>query len=382
MVLEIHLLIIEVILMFRGNLVDLPTKISLNYYWCSGFMIRRFLIVQVISGIILSFCYVSYSSQCFSVTINLILDDFYTWIVRYVHIWGVTFIFLLFFIHMGRALYYSSYRKLGVWKVGFILYILMMVEAFLGYVLPWHQMSYWAATVLSSIIKSIPFVGCELYKFVVGHYYISGAAISRVYSAHVCLAFVILGLSVVHLFYLHLGGSKKPLYVANGYSDVVAFHSYYTVKDAYLLVIMLLVFLVMLLVSPNCILDVERFIEANRMVTPVSIKPEWYFLAFYAMLRSIESKIGGLIFVLVFLFVLWLPTVNVSCPYCVVRQYLFWFIVSFFIVLRYLGACHPEFPYAGIRKVVGLALILFVSLFKVLWAVPSLESGNMHVVSE
>nr|AYH51352.1 cytochrome b [Alaria americana] len=359
----------------RSNVMDLPTNLSLSYFWCSGFMISSFLMVQVISGVILSLMYVADSFLSFGCVLDLTMESLFVWFVRYFHIWGVTFIFLLFLAHMGRALYYSSYSKLGVWNVGFVLYLLMMVEAFLGYMLPWHQMSYWAATVLTSIISSIPYFGPSIYKFVVGGFSVTNVTLVRVFSAHVCLAFVMLGFSVIHLFYLHKSGSNNPLFVSNGYSDVVFFHSYFTTKDGYLLVFLLLVCCSFLLYSPDGVLDVESYIEADPLVTPVSMKPEWYFLAFYAMLRSVESKVGGLVLVLLFLLVLWLPTVNSPSPYSVARQFLFWFMVVLFILLSYLGACHPEFPFVIMSKVASLLMVFSVLMYKSLWAVSSNTSG-------
>nr|YP_009681602.1 cytochrome b [Tracheophilus cymbius]QDP13009.1 cytochrome b [Tracheophilus cymbius] len=356
--------------LFRNNVVDLPTNVSLSYFWCGGFMISAFLFVQIVSGVVLSLLYVADSCLSFGCVLDFTSESLFVWFVRYFHIWGVTFIFVLFFVHMGRSLYYSSYSKLGVWNVGFILYLLMMVEAFLGYILPWHQMSYWAATVLTSVLNSIPLVGGVLYKFVVGGFSVTNVTLVRVFSAHVCLAFVILGFSVIHLFYLHKSGSNNPLFVPGGYSDVVLFHSFFTFKDGFVLLCLLFVCGAFLLVSPDFVLDVESYIEADAMVTPVSIKPEWYFLAFYAMLRSVESKVGGLILVLVFLFVLWLPTLNESCSYSVCRQYVFWTSFCLFILLSYLGACHPEFPYVMISKVASFGIVFLLVLFKVLWVVP------------
>lgn len=184
-------------------------------------------------------------------------------------------------------------------------------------------MSYWAATVLTSVLGSIPFVGSALYSFVVGGFSVTNATLVRVFSAHVCLAFIIVGLSVIHLFYLHKHGSNNPLFVPGGYRDVVLFHRYFTKKDGFVLMVLLFLGCLFLLVCPDLVLDVERYIQADPMVTPVSIKPEWYFLAFYAMLRSIESKVGGLVLVVVFLFVLWVPTLNKSCAYSVGRQLIF-----------------------------------------------------------
>nr|YP_009262358.1 cytochrome b [Fasciolopsis buski]ANI86934.1 cytochrome b [Fasciolopsis buski] len=354
----------------RGNLVDLPTNISLSYFWCGGFMISSFLVLQIVSGVILSFLYVADSSMSFGCVLDFTSESFFLWLVRYMHVWGVTFIFLLFFIHMGRALYYSSYTKLGVWNVGFVLYLIMMVEAFLGYILPWHQMSYWAATVLTSVLNSVPVVGGVLYKFVVGGFSVSNVTLVRVFSAHVCLAFVIVGLSVIHLFYLHKSGSNNPLFVSGGYSDIVLFHPLFTNKDGFVLVCLLFLCCLLMLLCPDMVLDVESYIHADPMVTPVSIKPEWYFLAFYAMLRSIESKVGGLVLVVVFLFILWLPSFNSSCSYSVIRQIVFWFGVSLFFLLSYLGACHPEFPFVLISKVSSIGIVFLLGLFKGLWVVP------------
>nr|AMB20936.1 cytochrome b [Echinostoma paraensei] len=354
----------------RSNVVDLPTNLSLSYFWCGGFMISSFLIIQVVSGVILSFLYVADSFLSFGCVVDFTSEGLFIWLVRYFHIWGVTFIFLLFLVHMGRALYYSSYSKLGVWNVGFILYLMMMAEAFLGYILPWHQMSYWAATVLTSILNSIPLVGSYLYKFVVGGFSVTNVTLVRVFSAHVCLAFVILGLSVVHLFYLHKSGSNNPLFVSEGYGDVVLFHSFFTNKDGFVLMLLLFVASGLLLYCPDLVLDVESYIQADPLVTPVSIKPEWYFLAFYAMLRSIESKVGGLVLVLAFLFILWLPTLNKSCSYSIGRQLIFWFGVSNFILLSYLGACHPEVPFIMISKYSSLSIVFLLLVFKGLWVVP------------
>nr|ATY46008.1 cytochrome b [Opisthorchis sp. BD-2013]ATY46009.1 cytochrome b [Opisthorchis sp. BD-2013]ATY46010.1 cytochrome b [Opisthorchis sp. BD-2013]ATY46011.1 cytochrome b [Opisthorchis sp. BD-2013]ATY46012.1 cytochrome b [Opisthorchis sp. BD-2013] len=353
-----------------ANVVDLPTNVSLNYFWCGGFMISVFLVLQVVSGIILSLLYVADVGMSFGHVLGFVGEGLFIWFVRYLHIWGVTFIFILFLFHMGRSFYYSSYSKLGVWNVGFVLYILMMIEAFLGYILPWHQMSYWAATVLTSILQSVPVVGASLYSFIVGGFGVTNVTLVRVFSAHICLAFVILGFSVVHIFYLHKSGSNNPLSVSGGYSDVVLFHSYFTLKDGLVFVFLVFVLSLFMLVSPDLVLDVESYIQADPLVTPVSIKPEWYFLAFYAMLRCVESKVGGLILVLVFLFLMWLPSFNGSCVYSVLRQFIFWAACSVYFLLSYLGSCHPEFPFVFISKVSSVLIVLFLMLFKGLWLVP------------
>nr|YP_010372298.1 cytochrome b [Capsala martinieri]UOX29718.1 cytochrome b [Capsala martinieri] len=352
----------------RNNVLDLPTNASLSYYWCSGFMISGFLIVQIASGIILSLLYVADVNLSFPCVMELTNDSMFSWFVRYVHIWGVSFIFVVFCVHMGRALYYSSYTKVPVWNIGFILYLLMMVEAFLGYILPWHQMSYWAATVLTSVVQSVPLVGPKLYNFIVGGFSVTNVTLMRVFAAHVILAFVIIGLSGLHLFYLHKVGSNNPLFAPSGYTDVVHFHSYYTNKDFYCLMVMYGLCLFLIFYNPDMVLDAEAYLHADPLVTPASIKPEWYFLVYYAMLRSINSKIGGLVLVIIFLLVLWLPTNNYACCYHVSRQVLFWTIITNVILLSYLGACHPEPPYVFISQFSSILSVLCLFLYKFGWS--------------
>nr|YP_010286125.1 cytochrome b [Mesocestoides sp. RKZ08]UKS07963.1 cytochrome b [Mesocestoides sp. RKZ08] len=351
----------------RNNLIDLPTNYSLNYYWCSGFMISVFMVFQVFTGVILSFLYVADSALSFCCVMDFTSDSFFTWCVRYWHIWGVTVLFILLFIHMGRALYYSSYSKVGAWNVGFILYLLTMAEAFMGYILPWHQMSYWAATVLTSIVQSLPVVGHILYSYMVGGFSVTNVTLVRVFSVHVCLGFVILGLIFIHLFYLHRTGSSNPLFISTGYGDVIYFHSYYTIKDFMCLIIVFFFIVFCLFYFPEYVLDVESYLEADSLNTPVTIKPEWYFLIFYAILRCIDSKLGGLILIFVLLFLLWVPTYNFSCSYCLSRQLIFWLIVSLFLSLTYLGSCHPEYPYLLICKIFSIMLVVFMFMFKLLW---------------
>nr|QXU59658.1 cytochrome b [Cephalochlamys namaquensis] len=352
----------------RNNLVDLPTNYSLSYYWCSGFMISAFMVFQILTGVVLSFLYVADTNLSFRCVMDLTNDSFFTWCLRYWHIWGVTFLFILFFVHMGRALYYSSYSKKGVWNIGFILYLLTMAEAFLGYILPWHQMSYWAATVLTAIVESLPLFGPVLYKYVVGGFSVTNVTLVRVFSAHVCLGFVILGLMVIHLFYLHLSGSNNPLFSSFGYGDVVYFHSYFTIKDFFCIIVSCLLLVLCLWGVPDLVVDTEGYLEVDSLTTPVSIKPEWYFLVYYAMLRSVESKVGGLVLVVALLFFLWVPTFNNSSSYFVSRQLVFWLLVSLFISLTYLGACHPEYPYLIVCRCFSFSIVACMFIFKLFWS--------------
>lgn len=359
----------------RRNLIDLPTNYSLNYYWCRGFMLSMFMLIQVITGVVLSFLYVADYTNRFFIVMNLSNDSFFTWCVRYLHIWGVSVLFILLFIHMGRALYYSRYTKRGVWNVGFILYLLMMGEAFTGYILPWHQMSYWAATVLTSIVESLPVVGITIYSYIVGGFSVRGVTLVRVFSVHVCLGFVILGLIVIHLYYLHKSGTNNPLCIVS-FSDVVYFHSYFTIKDFMCFLWCLLVVVFVVFYVPDVLVDIEGYLEANRMSTPVRIKPEWYFLMFFSMLRCIESKLGGMLLIISFLFFMWVPTYKVSSSYFFIRQLIFWSIVRLFFCLTYMGGCHPEYPYLFVCRRFSLLIVALMFIFKLLWSV-DLEHDNL-----
>nr|BAP10827.1 cytochrome b [Taenia sp. MPM<JPN>:20922] len=351
--------------LFRRNLIDLPINYSLNYYWSSGFVLSMFMIMQVLTGVVLSFLYVADYLYSFFMVMNLSNDSFFTWCLRYWHMVGVNILFILLFVHMARAIYYSSYSKKGVWNVGFILYLLVMGEAFTGYILPWHQMSYWAATVLTSIVDSLPIFGSVVYKYVVGGFSVSGVTLIRVLSVHICLGFIILGLMLVHMFYLHKGGSSNPLFSFSYLSDVIYFHSYFTVKD-FVLFMMVTTFVVFwLFMNPDALVDIEAYLEADSLNTPVSIKPEWYFLAFYAILRCIGSKIGGLVLITSFLFFLWIPTNSGSSVYNVWRQVNFWLIISLFFSLIYLGGCHPEYPYLFICQLFSISMVVLMFIFKI-----------------
>nr|YP_010286161.1 cytochrome b [Mosgovoyia sp. SQ20]UKS07999.1 cytochrome b [Mosgovoyia sp. SQ20] len=351
----------------RRNLIDLPTNYSLSYYWCSGFMISIFMVLQILTGVVLSFLYVADSLVSFSVVMGLTNDSFYTWCLRYWHMWGVNVLFFLFFVHISRSLYYSSYSKKGVWNVGFILYLLLMGEAFTGYILPWHQMSYWAATVLTSVVDSLPVFGPTLYKYVVGGFGVTDVTLIRIFSVHVCLGFVILGLMVVHMYYLHKVGSNNPLFSYSSFSDLVYFHSYFSVKDFMCFVVVCALLFFVLFFMPDALVDIESYLEADAMVTPVSIKPEWYFLVFYCILRCIDSKIGGLALILSFLFFLWVPTFNEASVYFFLRQLVFWCIISLFVSLTYLGSCHPEYPYLFVCKLFSFFMVAFMFIFKLFW---------------
>lgn len=349
---------------FRRKLIDLPISYSLNYYWRKGFILSMFIVLQIVTGVFLSFIYIGDYLSRFFVVLGSSKDSFYVWCLRYWHIIGVNLLFILIFVHMGRSLYYGRYSKSGVWNIGFLLYFLVMGEAFTGYILPWHQMSYWAATVLTSIVDSIPVFGRTLYKYIVGGFSVSGDTLVRILSVHICLGFLVLGFIVLHLFYLHKNGRGKPLYSFVNLSDLIYFHSYYTAKDLLLFKVVVRMALFWMFYCPDALMDVESYLEADPLSTPVSIKPEWYFLPFYAILRCIGSKLGGLMLVLSLLFFFWVPTGGNVSRFNAVRQLKFWCIVRLFICLVYLGGCHPEYPYLVVCQVFRVLILILIFLFK------------------
>nr|BAV81468.1 cytochrome b [Schistosoma mattheei] len=351
-----------------NNLVDLPTSLGLGYLWCIGFVLSVFIVFQVFTGIVLSMFYSSFSNFSIIVWAD---DSILYWLIRYLHIWGVSVIFVLIYIHMCRGLYYSSYSKVLVWTTGFILYLFIMIEAFLGYVLPWHQMSYWAATVLTSIILSVPLFGSSLYSYLVGGYSVSvNETLVRFFPIHIIIGIGLLVLVVLHLFYLHKVGSSNPLFLYDSYNDSLYFHKYYSIKDSFVFIVVVWLLLMIVMCCPNLVLDCEAFIEANSLVTPSNIKPEWYFLGYYALLRSVSSKLGGLVFVLVILFIMWIPTSNLSCIYSIFRQLIFWLVLSLGVVLSYVGACHAEYPYVLVSQLSGITFLFLLVVYKVFWLIP------------
>nr|ABO86167.1 cytochrome b [Gyrodactylus salaris] len=350
----------------KNNIYDLPTNSGLNYYWCSGFVLGGTIAIQVLTGALLSLLYVADQNISFGCVMGFSNEELSLWLVRYFHIWGASGIFLIMFIHMGRALYYGSYNKGFVWSIGFILYLLMMVEAFLGYILPWHQMSFWAATVLTGVVQSVPFIGELVYNYIVGGFGVTNVTLVRMFAAHIIIAFLILGLIGVHLFYLHKQGSNNSLSLSNGYSDSVYFHHYYSTKDLLAVSMFVNLLIIVMLVSPDLALDSEAYLRADPMTTPVNIKPEWYFLFYYAMLRSISSKIGGLVLVITFLLILWVPFSNNKngSAYSLLYQSNFWWIASTLFMLSYLGACHPEWPYDWISFICSMSVIVLLLVLK------------------
>ncbi len=334
----------------NDSLVVYPTPKNLNYWWNMGSLAGVMLMVQIITGIILAMHYTPHADMAFASTEHIMRDVNYGWLMRYMHANGGSMFFIVVYIHIFRGMYYGSYKSPRelLWWLGIIIFILMMATAFMGYVLPWGQMSFWGATVITNLFSAVPLVGDVIVSWLWGGYSVAQPTLNRFYSLHYLLPFAIFAVVFLHLWALHVHKSNNPLGIdIKGPQDTIPFHPYYTVKDLYGMGIFAIIFAWLLFFAPNLLGEPDNYIPANPLVTPTHIVPEWYFLPFYAILRAIPDKLGGVIAMfasLLILFVLpWLDTSKVrSARFRPVYKMLFW---AFFIVcmgLGYLGAKPAE----------------------------------------
>lgn len=333
-------------------LIKYPTPMNINYLWNFGFMSAIFLVIQIVSGLFLTFFFTPHVDLAFFSVEHIMRDVNYGWLIRYVHANGASFFFFLVYIHILKGIYYGSYYfpRTLVWFTGVIIYILMMGTAFLGYVLPWGQMSYWAATVITNFVTVIPVVGKDIVYWVWGGYSINNATLNRFFSLHHLLPFVIALLSAYHIYQLHKSGSSNELGIRSHYLNKISFYPYFLVKDFFGLFIILFVFSIFVFFFPEAFNHSDNYIKANPLVTPAHIVPEWYFSPLYGILRSILNKTYGIIIMFVSLLVLFaLPFVDKSLiknkTFKPFNRTLFWFFSFNFLFLGYLGSQAPVYPY-------------------------------------
>nr|YP_010241720.1 cytochrome b [Aporrhais serresiana]QTI82408.1 cytochrome b [Aporrhais serresiana] len=353
-----------VLKMLNGLIVDLPAPSNLSIWWNFGSLLGLCLIMQILTGLFLAMHYTAHVDLAFNSVIHITRDVSYGWLLRALHANGGSWFFICIYFHIGRGMYYGSYMAQHTWNIGVILLLLTMGTAFLGYVLPWGQMSFWGATVITNLLSAIPYIGKMLVEWVWGGFAIDNATLTRFFTLHFLLPFAIAGLTMLHLLFLHESGSNNPLGI-NSDGEKVPFHSYYSFKDlvGFVILISLLSFIV--LFSPQLLTDPENFIPANPLVTPVHIQPEWYFLFAYAILRSIPNKLGGvlgLVGAIVILFIL--PITHQgkfrSLAFYPLNQILFWSLIGIFLILTWIGSCPVEAPYEQIGQVFT---VLYFSYF-------------------
>nr|QWY25595.1 cytochrome b [Nerita balteata] len=344
-----------VLKMLNNSLIDLPAPMNLSIWWNFGSLLGLCLGVQIVTGLFLAMHYTAHIDLAFASVAHITRDVNYGWLLRALHANGASWFFICLYLHAGRGIYYGSYMNIHTWNIGVILMFLTMGTAFLGYVLPWGQMSFWGATVITNLLSAIPYLGPDLVQWVWGGFAVDNATLTRFFTLHFILPFAIAAFTVIHLLFLHETGSNNPLGI-NSDSDKIPFHSYYTFKDLVGFVILLFLLTLLVLFSPQLLGDPENFIPANPLVTPVHIQPEWYFLFAYAILRSIPSKLGGVVALVLSIAILFiLPFTHLgkfrSTAFYPVSQVLFWTLVGIFLVLTWIGARPVEAPYEFIGRI-------------------------------
>nr|YP_001633637.1 cytochrome b [Negombata magnifica]CAM06602.1 cytochrome b [Negombata magnifica] len=343
--------------------IDLPAPSNINYLWNFGSLLGFSLIIQVITGIFLAMHYCPDIDLAFTSVAHITRDVNSGFVLRYLHANGASMFFLCVYFHIGRGVYYGSYTKVIVWNVGVIIFLVMILTSFIGYVLPWGQMSFWAATVITNILSAIPYVGEDIVRWIWGGFSVSNATLNRFFSLHYLLPFVLVALAIVHLIALHEDGSNNPIGITSDF-DKIPFHYYYLLKDLYGIVIFSLVLCIIVFFFPYILGDAENFKQANPLVTPVHIKPEWYFLFVYAILRSIPNKLGGVV-ALVFsiLVLLFLPYLHKNrfkgVRFRPLSKVLFWFLVGDFLLLTWIGGQPVEDPYILIGQIVSVFYLAY-----------------------
>nr|CAD2223012.1 cob [Tethya minuta] len=352
-----------IIVLVNSMFIDLPSPSNISYFWNFGSLLGVCLIIQILTGIFLAMHYCSDVNLAFISVAHITRDVNYGFILRYIHANGASLFFLCVYFHIGRGLYYGSYTKHIVWNVGVVLFFLMIITSFIGYVLPWGQMSFWAATVITNLLSAIPYIGDDIVKWVWGGFSVSNATLNRFFSLHYLLPFILAGLSLVHLIALHEDGSNNPIGIRSDI-DKVAFHYYYVLKDIYGVVVLIMILSIIAFLFPYSLGDAENFKPANPLVTPVHIKPEWYFLFAYAILRSIPNKLGGVV-ALVFsiLVLLVLPLIDQSkfkgLRFRPLSKIFFWFLVGDFLLLTWIGGQPVEEPYILIGQMASIFYFIY-----------------------
>lgn len=350
---------LPVISLVRGSFVDYPTPKNLNYWWTFGGILFFMLVVQIVTGIVLVMHYAPDTELAFRGVEKIMRDVNYGWLLRYLHSNGASMFFIAVYIHIFRGLYYGSYKEPREisWILGMIIYVLMMASAFMGYVLPWGQMSFWGATVITNLFSAIPLVGETVVTWLWGGYAVDNATLNRFFSLHYLLPFMIFGVVILHIWAFHVSGNNNPSGInPKNEQDTIPFHPYYTVKDLFAVIVFCIFFAWFTFYVPNYMGHPDNYVEANPLVTPAHIVPEWYFLPLYAILRAIPDKLGGVIAmfgaIAVFFILPWLDTSRVrSAAYRPLYKQFFWIFVIVCVVLGYLGAKPAEGAYVILARI-------------------------------
>nr|UZF97560.1 cytochrome b [Amplypterus panopus] len=338
-----------VIKIINGSLIDLPTPSNISTWWNFGSLLALCLMIQILTGLFLTMYYTANIDMAFY-SVNYICRNVnYGWLIRTIHANGASFFFICIYIHIGRGIYYESFNLKFTWFIGVIILFMLMATAFMGYVLPWGQMSFWGATVITNLLSAIPYLGNMLVNWIWGGFAVDNATLTRFYTFHFLLPFIIMMLTMIHLLFLHQTGSNNPLGL-NSNLDKIPFHPFFTYKDLIGFIILITLLTMLTLINPYLLGDPDNFIPANPLVTPIHIQPEWYFLFAYAILRSIPNKLGGVIALVMSILILIILPLTFDkkmqgLQFYPINQMLFWFFIIMIILLTWIGARPVENPY-------------------------------------
>jgi ubiquinol-cytochrome c reductase cytochrome b/c1 subunit len=372
-----------IMLSIANHVLLYPTPVNFSYAYSFGSLVGIFFALQILTGIFLAMHYTAHTSYAFASVVHIMTDVKNGYLLRYMHANGASMVFILIYIHIGRGLYYRSYiyNRRHLWWSGIVIFLLMIITAFIGYVLPWGQMSFWGATVITSLVTAVPFVGESIAYWIWGGFSVSNATLIRFFSLHYLLPFIITGIIFVHLILLHTVTSTNPAQVSS--PDKMSFHPYFTFKDIFALTATLLFFLALVHFYPNILGHSDNFIPANPLVTPPHIVPEWYFTPFYAILRACPNKLGGVIFMLAAILILFvipfykMPVNSIVAPLSSLHKVAFWTFSAVFFILLFLGGKPATAPY-----VVASQFFTFAYFAYFLFFVPIIPMAEKFLITE
>nr|WNV61905.1 cytochrome b [Urodexia penicillum] len=345
----------------NSSLIDLPAPINISTWWNFGSLLFLCLMIQIMTGLFLTMHYSTDINLAFNSINHICRDVNHGWLLRTMHANGASFFFICIYLHVGRGMYYNSYMFISTWLIGVIILFLVMGTAFMGYVLPWGQMSFWGATVITNLLSAIPYLGIDLVQWLWGGFAVDNATLTRFFTFHFILPFIVLATTLIHILFLHETGSNNPMGL-NSDIDKIPFYPYFIYKDIMGFILMMFVLILLVLINPYLLGDPDNFIPANPLVTPIHIQPEWYFLFAYAILRSIPNKLGGVIALVISIAILMiLPFYHLKkfrgIQFYPINQILFWMLLTTVILLTWIGARPVEPPYIVIGQI--LTVIYF-----------------------
>nr|URX53926.1 cytochrome b [Allotermes sp.] len=351
--------------LINSALIDLPSPTNISTWWNFGSLLGTCLAMQIATGLFLAMHYCPNTEMAFSSVAHICRDVNYGWILRTLHANGASLFFICIYMHIGRNIYYGSYKLIHTWSIGVLILFTTMATAFLGYVLPWGQMSFWGATVITNLLSAIPYMGTELVQWVWGGFAVENATLTRFFTLHFLMPFVITAMAMIHLLFLHQTGSNNPLGLKSD-TDKIPFHPYFSTKDITGFIILFMVLSTLSLKEPYILGDPDNFTPANPLVTPIHIQPEWYFLFAYAILRSIPNKLGGviaLVMSIAILFILPIYKSNFSgTQFYPINQITFWIMTNTVILLTWIGARPVEDPYIITGQILTVVYFAYYAL--------------------